>query len=87
MVAEKVTIQSPLGLHARPAGVFTKTAKQYESEVKMRVAEKVYNIKSIMGVLSAGVRCGTEIEIICSGRDEQEALRGMVEAVRTGLGE
>lgn len=87
MVSQKVTVKIRLGLHARPAGVLTKLAQQYQSEVKLKVQEKVVNVKSIMGVLSAGVQCGTEVEIVCSGADEGRALQDIVAAVNAGLGE
>ena len=40
-----------------------------------------------MAVLSACVKCGTTIEIFCDGEQETEALRSMVSAVESGLGE
>jgi len=37
--------------------------------------------------LGACVRAGDEIEVICEGSDEEEALNILVEAIRSGLGE
>ena len=33
------------------------------------------------------MKLGDEIELICDGEDEEEAMRAMVDAVESGLGE
>ena len=43
--------------------------------------------KSIVSVLSACVKCGTEIELVADGNDEAQALQDMASAVNSGLGE
>ena len=48
---------------------------------------KTYMGKSIVSVLSACVKCGTEIELVADGNDEAQALQDMVSAVNSGLGE
>ncbi|MDE7223862.1 MAG: HPr family phosphocarrier protein, partial [Acetatifactor sp.] len=45
------------------------------------------NAKSVLSVLGACVKCGDEIEFICEGEDEQEALKTLIGAVESGLGE
>ena len=45
------------------------------------------NAKSVLSVLGACVKCGDEIEFVCEGEDEQEALNALVTAVENGLGE
>ena len=87
MVSQKVKIQLKFGLHARPAGVLAKLAQQYVSDVKIRISDKTFNGKSIMGVLSTGAKYGSEIELVCDGKDEVKALRELVDAVNSGLGE
>lgn len=87
MVSRKTTVNIKFGLHARPAGMLAKLAQKYQSDVRMKVGEKDVNAKAIMGVLSVGVLCGTEVEFVCSGEDEKEALQDIVAAVEAGLGE
>jgi Phosphotransferase System HPr (HPr) Family len=87
MVCQKVVINIKFGLHARPAGVLAKLAQQYQSDIQMKVNGKTVNVKSVMGVMSAGVQCGTEVEFICSGADEWKALHDTANAVQAGLGE
>ena len=38
-------------------------------------------------VLGACVKCGDEIELICEGADEKEALETITELINGGLGE
>ena len=91
MVSDKVVIKNPTGLHLRPAGLFCKTAMQYKSKItvykKMKNKEVNANAKSVLSVLGACIKFGDEIEFVCEGDDEDEALKAMVEAVESGLGE
>lgn len=87
MVSQKVVIKNPTGLHLRPAGVLCKEAMKYKSVTTFTFRETTANAKSVLSVLGACVKSGDEIEFVCKGEDEEEALKGLVEAVETGLGE
>ena len=87
MVSKKVTIKNPTGLHLRPAGILCKEAMEFKSAIQFRFKEYQANAKSVLSVLGACVKSGDEIELICDGEDEVEALRVMVGAVESGLGE
>lgn len=87
MVSQKVVVKNPTGLHLRPAGVLCKTAMKYKSVTTFTFRENTANAKSVLSVLAACVKCDDEIEFFCEGEDEEEALKGLVEAVETGLGE
>ena len=71
----------------RPAGIFCNTAVRFQSSITYRVRNTTANAKSVLSVLGSCVKAGDEIEIICSGPDEAEALEAMVMAVKNGLGE
>ena len=79
MVSEKVVIRNMLGLHLRPASDLCRKAVEYESNIMFRFRNKEFNAKSVLGVLSACVQQDDEIELVCSGPDEEEALRGLIE--------
>ncbi|MCI5585258.1 MAG: HPr family phosphocarrier protein [Lachnospiraceae bacterium] len=87
MVSQKVVIKNPTGLHLRPAGVLCKEAMQYKSLITFTYRGNTANAKSVLSVLGACIRCGDEIELICEGEDEKEALKALVTAVENGLGE
>lgn len=87
MVSQKVVIKNPTGLHLRPAGILCNEAMQFKSHVTFKYRENIANAKSVLGVLGACIKSGDEIELICEGEDEEEALKKMVEIVESGLGE
>lgn len=88
MVSQKVTIKNPTGLHLRPAGILCKNAISYNSLITFKYdGQNIANAKSVLSVLGACVKSGEEIEIICEGEDEKEALAGIVELIESGLGE
>lgn len=87
MVSRKVTVINPSGLHLRPAGMLSQTAMKYKSTTILECKEKRIVAKSVLNVMAAGIKCGTEINVVCEGPDEEEALDGVCEAIETGLGE
>ena len=87
MVSQKVVIKNPTGLHLRPAGILCTDAMQFKSLITFTFRENTANAKSVLSVLGACVKCGDEIEFVCEGEDEQEALKTLVQAVENGLGE
>ena len=87
MVSQKVVIKNPTGLHLRPAGILCKEAMQYKSLITFHYRNNTANAKSVLSVLGACIKSGDEIEFVCDGEDEEEALEAMVNAVESGLGE
>ena len=91
MVKEQVVIKNPTGLHLRPAGLFCKTAMQFECKItiekKNRENEVHANAKSVLSVLGSCIKSGDVITIACEGRDEEEALKTVIQIVVDGLGE
>lgn len=79
MVSRTVKIKNPTGLHLRPAGMFCKKAAQFEEcKITFQVGNTTGSAKSVLSVLAACVKCGDEIEIICEGKGEEDALEEMV---------
>ena len=74
MVSRTLTVTNPSGLHLRPAGVLSQTAMKFKSDVIIECGEKRIVAKSVLNVMAAGIKCGTEINLICDGEDEVEAL-------------
>ena len=96
MVSQKVAIKNPTGLHLRPAGELCKAAMQYKSLITFKYGDNTVqfqfnsvtaNAKSVLSVLGACIKSGDEIEFVCTGEDEEDALKGVVAAVENGLGE
>lgn len=88
MVRQKVVIKNPTGLHLRPAGILCKEAMQFKSLITFHFRDDcTANAKSVLSVLGACIKSGDEIEFVCEGEDEEEALKALVAAVENGLGE
>ena len=87
MVERKVTVVNPTGLHLRPAGLLCQTSMKFDSKVMIFYKEKEINAKSVLNVMAAGIKCGTEITLICDGEDEEEAMKTVSQAIESGLGE
>ncbi|GHU62423.1 phosphocarrier protein HPr [Clostridia bacterium] len=87
MVSKTLTVINPSGLHLRPAGVLSQTAMKFKCDVFIQAGEKKVVAKSVLNVMAAGIKSGTEIELICDGEDENEALESVSQAIESGLGE
>lgn len=82
-----LTVNNKLGLHARPASLFAKTANQYSADITVKKDDGTIDAKSIMGVLMLGAVQGTELEIYAQGKDAEEALDALEQLVKTNFGE
>ncbi|EHO54642.1 HPr family phosphocarrier protein [Lachnoanaerobaculum orale] len=87
MLSRKITIKNPSGLHLRPAGVLSQTAMKFKSDIIIEYGEKKIVAKSVLNVMAAGIKSGTEVNLIVDGEDEEEAMNTLVEAIESGLGE
>ncbi len=86
MVKEKFLIKNPTGLHIRPAGILCDCAMKFECSIRFMYKEdSEANVKSILSVLGACIRCGDEIEMICDGVDEVEAMAELRKLIEEDL--
>jgi phosphotransferase system HPr (HPr) family protein len=90
MVNYSVVVNNPVGLHARPAADFVKTANQFTSSVKVRNATRgtaLINGKSMLKVLTLGAEKGHELELEFEGEDEQAAFQAIQALFDSNFGE
>jgi len=87
MVSKTLKVVNPSGLHLRPAGVLSQTSMKFKSDIIIEAGEKRIVAKSVLNVMAAGIKSGTEITLICAGPDEKEALETVARAIEDGLGE
>ena len=87
MISKTLTVVNPSGLHLRPAGVLSQAAMKFKCDVIIECGDKKIVSKSVLNVMAAGIKSGTEINLICDGEDEEEALKTLSEAIESGLGE
>lgn len=87
MISKNLTVVNPSGLHLRPAGVLSQTAMKFKSDITIVSGEKKIVAKSVLNVMAAGIKSGTEITLICDGEDEAAAMETVSKAIESGLGE
>jgi phosphocarrier protein HPr len=78
---KSVKLLNEEGLHARPAGIFVKTANAFKSSVQVKAKGQSKNGKSIMSLMGLGVRGGDEITIETNGEDAEALLKALIELV------
>lgn len=84
------TIINPHGLHARPSAVLVKTVKEFQSQIWVANLDgdgKPVNAKSLMKLVSLGVRVGHRLQFTAEGADAVTALEKIGQAIADGLGE
>lgn len=83
MIESVARIQNRLGLHARAAALFVRTANMFDSEVTIEKDGVEVNGKSIMGIMMLAAAKGCEVMIRADGPDEGqavEAIRSLIDA-------
>lgn len=86
MAERSVVVASKIGLHARPAAIFTKAAAGAGVPVTVRKGDgEPVNAASILSVLGLGVGHGDEITLSADGPDADSALDALVELLATDL--
>ena len=71
------TIKDEIGIHARPAGLLAKKAKEFESTVMLDKGGKNANAAKLIAVMGLGVKCGDTITVTVEGADEERAAGEM----------
>jgi len=72
------TISDPLGIHARPAGLLARFAREFaDTEVTIRKKEASVKATQLMRLMSLGVRQGDEITVSAEGASEEQAIEAM----------
>ena len=87
MSTQEITVQTEVGLHARPATYFIQKANEFKSGIWVEKEERRVNAKSLLGVLSLGIVKGTNIALIADGSDEKEAVDALVSLIQNNFGE
>ncbi|MBP3686449.1 MAG: HPr family phosphocarrier protein [Clostridia bacterium] len=85
MISKEVTVTNSVGLHARPATYFIKEANTYVSSIWVECGDRRANAKSLLGVLSLGIKKDTTVTLIADGSDENEAIAGLEALIITGF--
>ena len=71
------TIKDEVGIHARPAGLLAKKAKEFESVITIDKSGKSAAATKLMALMGLGVKCGDTVTISVEGADEEKAAAEM----------
>jgi len=86
VVTKMITVDYPEGLHMRPAGVLVKEMGEFNSKVTILYRDLIINGKSLINILAACIKNGTEIKVEIDGDDEEEAMAKIQELFSTNFG-
>ena len=78
-------ITDEIGIHARPAGLLAKEAKQFQSTVMLTCKGKSAAATKLMAVMGMGVKHGDSVEVSVEGPDEDAAYEAMERFFREHL--
>ena len=70
-------VKDELGIHARPAGLLVKEAKNFNSTITLEANGKKGAAKGLMGVMGMAVKQGMEVTVTVEGDDEVAAAAAM----------
>ena len=73
-VTREMTIVNKLGIHARPAAMFVKTANRFECDIFVEKDGEKVNGKSIMGLMMLAAGPGSKLMVHAEGGDAARAL-------------
>jgi len=81
MAKKEFTILNKLGIHARPAAQFVKTANRFQAEIYVEKDGEEVDGKSIMGLMMLAAGHGSVICVSADGADAEEALAALGELI------
>lgn len=86
-VTREIVIRNRLGLHARAAAQFVKTAGRFQAEITVESGRHKVNAKSIMGLLMLAAAQGASLTVRAAGEDGPAALQALADLVERKFGE
>lgn len=79
------TITDPAGLHARPAGLLVKKAKEYAARITISANGRECEATRLMALMGMGVRSGATVTVTVDGADEQRCAGDLEAFFRQNL--
>ena len=73
-ITKELLVTNKLGIHARPAAMFVKTANRFECDVYVEKDGERVNGKSIMGLMMLAAGPGSKLMVFAEGEDAAKAV-------------
>jgi|SRR5436189_965680 phosphocarrier protein HPr len=74
ILTREFLVSNKLGIHARPAALFVKTANRFDCEIFVEKDGEKVNGKSIMGLMMLAAGPGSKVMVSAQGQDASQAL-------------
>jgi phosphocarrier protein len=71
---KELTVSNKLGIHARPAAMFVKTANRFACDILVEKDGEKVNGKSIMGLMMLAAGPGSKLTVYAEGPDASQAI-------------
>jgi phosphotransferase system HPr (HPr) family protein len=86
-VSRQVVVNNPQGIHARPADLLVRLAKQFQSKIELVRENQRVDAKSILELLTLGAVQGTALVLEAEGPDAEQALSAIAELFAANFAE
>ena len=73
-MTKDMLVANKLGIHARPAAMFVKTANRFSCDIFVEKDGEKVNGKSIMGLMMLAAGPGSKLTVHAQGQDASQAL-------------
>ena len=73
-VTKELVVTNKLGIHARPAAMFVRTASKFDCEIFVEKDGERVNGKSIMGLMMLAAGPGSKLLVCAEGEDAARAI-------------
>ncbi len=84
MIKKDYTIKAETGVHARPATSLVQTAAKFDSDVNIVLGENKASLRSILGIMSLGIKNNDLVTLEVDGKDEAEAIAALETSLSEG---
>jgi phosphocarrier protein len=85
MKSFEYTVTDPVGIHARPAGLLVKEAKQYGAAITITKDGKSADAKKLMMLMGLGVKKDDTVTVSVEGEDEDAVVAKIEEFFKNNL--
>jgi phosphocarrier protein HPr len=86
-VSRMVVVNNPQGLHARPADLFVRLAKQFQAKIEIIKDNARVDGKSILNLMTLAAEQGTQLVIEAEGPDADRAIDELAALVASNFAE
>ena len=87
LLIKELTVVNKLGIHARPAAMFVKTANRFTCDIFVEKDGEKVNGKSIMGLMMLAAGPGSRLLIYAEGGDAPRAVIELEALLKRKFGE